>query len=304
MDVAVLQWGLGLIRTIQSAASPALTIAMTVVTTLGSTPFYLAAIALVLWCFDSKLAVRLGIAFLLTAFLNEWLKFLFAQPRPFEMDASVKLADAENYGLPSAHAQLAVVFWGILAGRIRRPWGLVAAILVPLVIGFSRVYLGVHFPTDVLAGWAIGAVCLAAYAFSGERIAAFLSPRDTRFRLIIVAALALVMNVLHRQDVAIAGAFFGFGAGAANLESLGYEAGGSAMRKILRGLLGLAVLFLLLLGLEAVFPKAGQSQYSLFRFLRYGFVGVWGSYGAPFAFIKLGLAAGKPPADGTSESGE
>jgi membrane-associated phospholipid phosphatase len=70
---------------------------------------------------------------------------------------------AEGYGLPSGHATNSALAAGLLIGLSRRRSGRFSAAAMPLgisyavAVGLSRVYLGVHWPTDVLAGWALGA---------------------------------------------------------------------------------------------------------------------------------------------------
>jgi membrane-associated phospholipid phosphatase len=93
------------------------------------------------------------------------LKLLFHSPRPFEIDPSVIFYGGESgYGLPSGHALMSVVILGWVA--IKHPkshilvWGSVALIIL---IGASRVYLGVHYPSQVLAGWLFGIVLLYIY---------------------------------------------------------------------------------------------------------------------------------------------
>jgi undecaprenyl-diphosphatase len=73
----------------------------------------------------------------------------------------------KTYSFPSAHAYISMVVLGFLAYLAVRywhqPWGIIAAVLLSLailLIGVSRIYLGAHFPTDVLGGWLLGGIVL------------------------------------------------------------------------------------------------------------------------------------------------
>ncbi|MGW8251888.1 MAG: phosphatase PAP2 family protein, partial [Anaerolineales bacterium] len=65
-----------------------------------------------------------------------------------------------TFGIPSGHAQNSIVVWGSMAASIGKRWVWAAAIVLSLLIGLSRIYLGVHFTIDVLAGWLVGALLL------------------------------------------------------------------------------------------------------------------------------------------------
>ena len=143
----ILGWGIEVIQIIQTIASPGLTIVMKVLTLLGSEYFYLLFLPIMFWCVDERYgdAIRAGVP-RSSSFVNSWLKVAFAQPRPYELDPSVGLSVRSSYGLPSGHAQGTSTFWGLLAPRMRRPWGLVLAIVLPLVIGFHA-----HIPGRALS---------------------------------------------------------------------------------------------------------------------------------------------------------
>jgi membrane-associated phospholipid phosphatase len=291
----ILAWGLDLIRTVQQIANPTLTVVMKVITFLGTEWFYLAALPLIYWCVDRRRGVRVGLLFLFSSFVNLWTKDLWMQPRPFEFDPKVGFAHETSYGLPSGHAQGSAVFFGTAAPLFRKPWGLVLAIVMPLVIGFSRIYLGVHFPTDVFAGWLIGGAIVAVDAIFGDRISAFLEKQAFRTKAIAIALIALVMNFLDQRDTSIAGIFLGAGLGFLLAEKYAaFEARGGLGSKVLRYLVGLAGAAVLYLGLKAVLPGQGEQLYTLCRFLRYALVGAWIGFGAPWVFLKLRLAEPSP----------
>jgi membrane protein DedA with SNARE-associated domain/membrane-associated phospholipid phosphatase len=100
--------------------------------------------------------------------LNPLLKLLFARHRP-------GLADLATWSFPSGHATGSMAFFGLLAylalrgGPLwRRVLAVTGAVVAVLWIGMSRVYLGEHYPTDVLGGWAVGLVWLASVVTAVE----------------------------------------------------------------------------------------------------------------------------------------
>ncbi len=292
-----LLWGIELIKSIQTIENPVLTVIMKVITSLGSEFAYLAIIPLVYWCVDERKGVRLGVTLLLSAWLNSVLKAAWRQPRPYELDPSVGRALEKSYGLPSGHAQGSLTFWGLVGSWMRAPLGLILAIGLPLLIGFTRLYLGVHFPSDVLAGWLLGGGVLVVYFLLGDTLERVLSASNIRIQLLTVVAVAFLMNALHPEDTSLGGVFFGLGAGYLLMQakfpfSARLGADGQAAKPgtlAIRYLLGLAVSTALYLGLKKVFPSETSSSYALFRFLRYGLVGAWVSAGAPWVFLRLKL---------------
>lgn len=288
----ILAWGLEVVRSVQTLASPALTAAVRLLSVLGTEYFFLFALPVVYWCVDHRKGIRLGTFFLASAVLNSWLKVFFRQPRPYDLDPSVGMARETSYGLPSGHAQSSATFWGVLAPWIRRPWGLVLALVLPFLIGLSRIYLGVHFPSDVLVGWILGSLFAASHAVWGNALESLVDRLPGRLWIAAAAAAALGMNALNPGETGLPGALFGMVVGAVLASSRARfdAASGRVREKALRLALGTAGAGLVYFGLKAVLPGESSANYSLFRFLRYGILGAWVSLGAPWLFLRLRLA--------------
>jgi len=143
-------------------ASAWLTWVMLAFTQLGSSLFLIVAGGLIVWRLAlarrRRAAVLLVVACLGAEVLDQALKLLFHRPRP---EAFFGLSDPLTYSFPSGHATTACCFYGVLAAivvaRLRSPaarisvWA--AAAVMAAAIGLSRIYLGVHYPSDVLGGY-------------------------------------------------------------------------------------------------------------------------------------------------------
>ena len=294
---AVWQWGLEFIRTIQLVHGPALDAFFKAITFMGEEEFFLLLVPLVFWCVDFVVGARLAFAFIIGYYCNAGLKEIFAHPRPFTLDPTVGLHHGvTGYGLPSGHSQSSVVVWGVLATQFRKRWLWVVAISLMILIGFSRVYLGVHFPTDVLAGWTVGAVFLAAFVVLGPRIEDWLKSTGLAVQLALAVGLSLVMGLIFPGPVdkviTTIATLGGMGVGLALYgRLLSFDAGGSTWLRVKRFLVGVVGLAFVYFGLKIAFPGEGEPFYTAMRLVRYGLVGVWVTFGAPWLFVRLKLSA-------------
>lgn len=123
------------------------------------------------WGWGSALAM--GVTTLVAAFMSEVLKYFFERVRP---DLVAKLDPITSPAYPSGHSNNAAVFYILfimLVPQARHPgWQLAAAAMI-LLTGLSRILLGVHWPTDVIGGWMMGAsfalVAGAVFSFREHR---------------------------------------------------------------------------------------------------------------------------------------
>jgi undecaprenyl-diphosphatase len=121
-------------------------------------------IAMYLWIDDkTRMAIFLIAATASGALLSMLLKNLYARPRP---DLVPHLSQVFSSSFPSGHSMLAAVIYltlgslvaSVVSRRTLKVYVLAVAVMLTTSVGLTRVYLGVHYPTDVLAGWLAGLV--------------------------------------------------------------------------------------------------------------------------------------------------
>lgn len=170
-----LSWDITVMLGIRRASQPWLDELFWIITLTGG-PLILVPLILISWQLwrqgKERRALLFIVSFVGTALLNSLLKTFFARPRPALFPTRVI---SPGYSFPSGHTMAAAAFFGMLAlflwQRGRYGLALVAAAWVPLV-AFSRVYLGAHFPSDVLASLALGTTWLIIvwFTYTGHHI--------------------------------------------------------------------------------------------------------------------------------------
>ena len=287
----VLQWGVDLIKIIQTIRMPALDHLMKAISASGNYTFYLMMIPLFYWCVDKRNAIRLFYLFLFSTWLNSVTKDMLDQPRPFDLDESIRVGRTGGPGLPSGHAQGALVFWGYLALWARKRWFSATCIAIIMLIAFSRLYLGVHFPTDLLGGWFLGLVLLLPFNYLANRFEARLPSIPVSWLITAGTLLPIAMAFIFpsRWSVSPMGITAGFTL-AIILEKkhIGLGAAKNFLNGLGRFIIGIAGLFGTLLGFKALMVKEAWWHLPAV-FTQYYLIGLWIGFCAPFVFKKLGL---------------
>ena len=189
----ILNWGIEVVLWFQKF-SPALDTPFKVLTFLGDKEFYLLLMPMVYWCIHRRVGTGLFVLLLVSALLNESIKLLLDQPRPFNYDPRViKLVHEDSGGLPSGHTQSAVVVWGYLVYRFKRLHLWMLAGFLVLAIPLSRIYLGAHFPTDLVGGYAIGAVVLFLFLRLDDPIGNWLAKKGIGLQLAVSMGLPVML---------------------------------------------------------------------------------------------------------------
>lgn len=315
--------GINWVLTIQSLGAW-LELPMRFFSYLGSEDFFFLVLPLLYWSVDAGLGLRVAFILVTSNYLNGIFKLVFASPRPYWVSTDVKpFAVEPTFGIPSGHAQNAAALWGIMAASLRKRWVWFAAIVLIFLIGFSRLYLGLHFLHDVLAGWLLGGLLLFAFILGWNPVSTWLAGRTLAQQIGIAFVMSLIMIALGAWQVSgltdyvvapewidnalragaepapvsmeafltSAGTLFGLAAGLAWLATQGgYQTEGPVAHRALRYVIGLIGILILWRGLGAVFPRDENLISYVLRYFRYTLVGFWIAALAPWLFFHFKLA--------------
>ncbi len=286
-------------------------------TFLGQVEGYILIVTLIYVMFDKTLAVRLSVLLLLTMCLNHVLKITIKNPRPFvhegtylqkwAVSAESAKALATEYSTPSGHAMAGSAFYSYLYASIENRFIAVIAVIAILSTGFSRPYLGVHYPGDILMGWAIGLpVALVAIRHT-DKISDGWNKLSYKYQVGIVVASSLS---LWLATIAINGwrvdgqprvvlGYTGFLTGILlgrpiELSTVNFDPKSSGpLAKMLRFAISIAMVLVALLVLDKVFGTIADDFSVLgyiLQYIRYTIAGVVSIFVAPLLFTKIRLA--------------
>ena len=313
------QFGISLIQALQTL-SPTLDGVMLFFTFLGRVEFYLLIAPFIYWTIDRRLGIRALLLLVATDVITSSFKLLFHQPRPYWLGGVQELSQEASYGIPSSHASDSLAVGGYLAYRAKKSWFWLVMSIVIFFVGLSRLYLGVHFPHDVLFGWLIGATVLWVGIKWSDQIAAWARARSLISQVQIGFILSLViilLAVLARSVISetvdleswsqfsvearsiahsftLAAALFGAITGYALMrQQARFRPAVSSVKRGFSYALGIIILLLIYEGLDVAFAALAADETVLgylLRYLRYSLATLWVTFGAPWVFLKTRLA--------------
>ncbi len=140
--------------------------------------FYFLLVPVIWVGFSWRWGSRIFFLLIIAGFLNYFFKNLFGQPRPFVYLPNIELIPLRSFGFPSGGAQSSLLLGGLVIHYWKGNKGLIVGLSYLVLISFSRIYLGVHYFTDLIGGWILGALLLYLFLRHGEKIENWLTKKS------------------------------------------------------------------------------------------------------------------------------
>lgn len=275
-----------LIKWIQSFHSDWLDQFFILVTMLGEEYFYIAILSMIYWNINKKTARFLVLILALSATVNGAIKEIVGQSRPIGEAGirSIYTDTAEGASFPSGHTQNATAFFGSAGLVAKNPFLWIGFSILIVLVAISRLYLGVHWPLDVIAGIGFGIVCIIVGKLIYEK-----SERDGEYLpYFVILALAVVSIFILNSSAYIKAValLLGYLVGYFFEENfLQFDVRAPLATQIMKYFIGLVVTGAIFLGLKMILP-AGVYWDGLRYFLTIFFV----MFGAPALFMVMKLS--------------
>lgn len=272
---------LEILRHIQSIANPFFDFLFQLITMCGEQIVLISIISIIYWALDKKFGEYIAYSVLTSVLLNNAVKDIFKMKRPIGEEGIRTLREktATGYSFPSGHTQSSASFYGAMAIYLKKKAMYIIATIMIILIGFSRLYLGVHYPKDVIVGGILGVltslICYKLY-----------NTFENKMLLYVITFIVFIpaLTFAHSADfIKGMGTYLGFVIGMyIEKKYVNFSIEGSTTVKVIRVLLGILILLVLQVGLKAIFPS--ETIFSFIRYALISFVGI-GIY--PMIFKKF-----------------
>jgi membrane-associated phospholipid phosphatase len=284
----------------QNISSGFLDMLFELITFFGEQEVFIAIICYIFWNISRKKGISLGIVLLSSAALNEGIKLIIKAPRPFQVLEGIegkRLGTAEGYAFPSGHTQNSTAFYTSMAFIVRKKRYTLAAIILSLLIGISRIYLGVHWPIDAAAGFILG-IFIAALLYplilkwiSNDKTLKLITiglgavTLTASLTLAILETSAILPSEIYSNLMKSTALFSGllFASYFSEIHSK-FSNEGTFSLKIVRYIIGLSTSFIVLSVSKLVIPDI-----AILAFCRYFFTAIWAFALYPSIGMRLGL---------------
>ncbi len=302
------------LRAIAEWRTPFLDDLFLILTKLGEEAGVIVAVAVLYWCVSKKTAYGLGFAYFFSGLAVNSLKIGCRIDRPWILDPAFKAveaakAHATSYSFPSGHTQSATALYGTLGLKVRNGWLKALFLSFIPIVGFSRMYLGVHTPADVLVSFGVTGAIVVMFALlcrDSEPSVTFFAVAGSVLAACAFAALGYSLHLHSRGVIAydyasdiskMVGAAIGFAAGCIlERKFIDFDPRDARLwQHAVKLVVGIGVTLGLKAGLKPIFALI-DSQSLVLDALRYAILILWVVVVWPAVFSRLFSPSGEKDA--------
>lgn len=293
----------------QSIRSDILTMLFTTFTICTETMSVILIATILYWCIDKKCGQRLLFALISSITINSIIKNNLKVKRPIGSEGleSMRIETATGYSFPSGHTQTATTVWVSIMEYFKNKWIIILGIIMILGAGVSRLYLGVHWPSDVLGGLIIGTIISLAFV----KIFDYIDETKSYYILfIILIVFGVIVYFIQEKDLIkyfgmctgfvlgyiVEDKFINFTTKESNKQVSIFTNKKAKIKlstKVFRFILGIVTLGLVYVVFKylevLLFQNSKESILIMSAYIRYFLVVFWGMAGVPALFKVFGL---------------
>ena len=252
--------------------------------------FFFVLIPFIWLTMGRKLGLRLFCILFLNGLINHGLKYAFSSPRPFHLEPSLGIIQVSGWGFPSGAAQTVILLSGLLLRSWTSSWKWIIAVNYILFISFSRIFLGVHFPSDILGGWCIGFMLLAIYMYCFPKLEILFSRmrHDIIYLFIVILPWMMIFFSNDHTMVRVCSVSIGLGLSLLLNDRFQLSFQPSIHKKRYRlciAMIGIIGTFFLYWVTSCFFPFTSKTA----LFLQFCPIGIWGGLGGPLMYRLFSL---------------
>lgn len=277
-----MNWEIQILQFLQEIRNPFLTSIMEAITFMAESLFIVVVIALLYWCVDKQKSLKMAWIVLFSSVVNGIVKNIVKMPRPFQKGivTPIRVETATSYSFPSGHTQIATSFWGGAMTIFKDKSAVILGSVFILLTAITRLYLGVHWPIDVIGGIVLGTICVSIANKLIDTQKGF-----TKVHIAIVGIVAIGICILPIDgDLAKAvGALLGMVVGAyLERNYINFKEKQPWKKQLIKIAIGIVGTIIFYVGLKLLLPGEKISY-----IIRYMVVLLWIVAGAPWMFNKV-----------------
>ena len=291
-----------ILKFFQAMRNPILNALFLMLTISTEVPVIIIFSAIMYWCINKKYGQKLLFSLVGNITVNTGIKEFVKAPRPIGTEGleSLRVSTATGYSFPSGHTQTATTFWMSLILIFRKKWIYILGTVMILGVGISRLYLGVHWPIDVIFGWIFGILFTLIFTKIFDIV-----DKNKNYKLLLLTLIPFIIFIFivkSESYIKMLGLLVGFILGyiiedkyvkfntideykKEDNSDLKIEKKDYIIKSVYRFLLGIFTLLGLFLVLQYILP-----EYVLFKFIKYLVLVLYAVAGVPTLFKITKLA--------------